>query len=237
MSNLNDEELKRALQGVSSAFLVPFIDDVEDFVWESIWHDVKGIPAPNRLARSKRLFDVVNNQTREGWSAKTLKIPGNLIEGKEYEFVIQRADVIKKQELLGFSDLSVQESDPQTLGNAVLTHWRMKVEHDAQFQGVEDPKTAVLLKNEKRTSFIIIEEELSLPNNSEIEWNWTNESKVGLQGRNIQRNRIQFRWYPNQTQLFERNVIPQNPTRFNIVPNEIQPAELRELFRKAGYIS
>ena len=66
------EKLKKALQAI---YTVPFIDDVEDFIWEAIFCYVKNIPLVDPLTniRKKRLFDIVDPSTSVGWSAKALQ--------------------------------------------------------------------------------------------------------------------------------------------------------------------
>ncbi len=229
--HVNEEEARRALEGISSAYSTPYIDDVEDYVWESIWTYAKGLPSSDRLHRSKRLFDVVDPATGRGWSAKTLVV-ADLTPGREFEFVIQRADIIKKQLELGFSGLSISVSSAQDLGDAVLAHWRRKVIEDSAFQGVSDPMVAILLKNRSRTRFAVIEEPLPVPRDDEITWQFTRDDRTGLQGRSVQSGSVLFRWYPNQTQLFERRTVPESrvevtPTVQMLSPEEFHAAILR----------
>ncbi|NJN94495.1 MAG: hypothetical protein HC875_10575 [Anaerolineales bacterium] len=72
MYYLNDEEKKRLAEGIRAAFAVPFIDDVEDFIWEAIFAYAKGIETTDPLnnIRSKRLFDVIDKEHKIGWSVK-----------------------------------------------------------------------------------------------------------------------------------------------------------------------
>jgi len=62
MYYLTDEEESRLQAGLQTAFAIPFIDDVEDFVWEAIFAYAKNIPLPDPLfnTRYKTLFDVVD---------------------------------------------------------------------------------------------------------------------------------------------------------------------------------
>lgn len=233
---LSEREVSVIKESVQAAYLIPFIDDVEDFVWEAVWYEAKGLLLNERLARSKRLFDVVDTKSNVGWSAKTLVV-SDTDPGRQIEFVIQRADVIKKQETLGFSGLSIHGSSPQDLGNAVMAHWRQKVEGDSTYQEVTDPRVAILLKNKARTSFAVIEGELSVPHDDEISWFWTDpNSKGGLQGRNNLSGIVQFRWYPNQTQLFERMLITQDTNHFTLDPTMLSLAELLMAMKLAGHM-
>lgn len=234
---ISDFELAILSRSVETAYLIPYIDDVEDYVWEAIWHEAKELTLGEGLARTKRLFDVVDVDSYVGWSAKTLvTVGGNLEPGRAFEFVIQRADVIKKQAELGFRGLSL-DSDPQVLGAAVMAHWRAKVLGDAEYQGVEYARMAILLKNRTRTEFSVMDEELHLPNDDELVWDWTNASRTGLQGRDAHDDFVRYRWYPNQTQLFERMRIPQTARTFELTPRKLELAELLAVFQRAGYIS
>lgn len=233
ISDLEKDVIQRSVQ---AAYLVPFIDDVEDFVWEAIWYETKGLLLEHRLARSKRLFDVVDTVSRVGWSAKTLVVPDTGL-GRQVEFVIQRADIIKKQEQLGFSSLTIAHSSPQDLGDAVLAHWRSKVENDAIIQDVIHPKIAILLKNKSRTDFAVIEDQLTVPYDDEISWFWTDSrSRVGLQGRNMNTGLVQYRWYPNQTQLFERMEITADTARFRVEPRMLTLPQLLQAMKLAGHL-
>lgn len=234
---LTELEIEIIKESVQAAYLIPFIDDVEDFVWEAVWYETKGLLLNQRLARSKKLFDVVDTVTKIGWSAKTLVVP-DTATNRQIEFVIQRADIIKKQEKLGFTGLSIEASPPQDLGNAVLTHWRNKVDEDAKLQQVTDQRLAILLKSKSLTSFAVIEDVLAVPSNDEISWFWTDaNTKVGLQGRNITNGLIQYRWYRNQTQLFERLAITDDAKRFEIDPKMLSLAELLLMMRTAGHMN
>lgn len=211
MSELDAKVTERLSQALSYCYSVPFIDDVEDFVWESVWSYGVGLESPDPLNRTKRLFDVTDVSSSKGWSAKTLV--WKFETAKEFEFVIQRADVFKKAKDLGFEGLN-EKSDPQRIGDAVLEHWTRKVKEDMLFQGVEDPRVAILLKNLAAKNFnvilkwCVIEEPLLIPAREEIRWNWTNDDQVGLQGTRISDGFVIFRWYKNQKQLFERMRIP-----------------------------
>jgi len=210
---ISQEVLSRLDLGLSYCYSIPFIDDVEDFVWESVWSYGVGLPNPDPLNRSKKLFDVTDPRNGVGWSAKTLV--WSFERSRECEFVIQRADVFKKASQLGFSHLSV-DSDPEVIGAAVMEHWRRKVVDDQQAQGVTDPRLVVLLKQIKSSGdqislrWAVIEEELEIPEPEEILWTWTNEQKLGLQGKRKSDGFVKFRWYSNQKQLFERLQFPVN---------------------------
>ncbi|GAB4415199.1 MAG: hypothetical protein Fur0044_10230 [Anaerolineae bacterium] len=102
MYSLNDEEKKRLAEGIRAAFAIPFIDDVEDFIWEAIFAYAKGIETtdPLKNIRSKRLFDVIDKERKIGWSVKAVQRAIYL--PCDHEVVIQRADIFKKAIRLGF---------------------------------------------------------------------------------------------------------------------------------------
>lgn len=213
---ISDVELERSQHAVGVAYSVPIIDDVEDYVWESIWSYVKDLPELDGLTRKKLLFDVVDSQRKIGWSAKTLTLNNGILDpGREFEFVIQRANVINKREQLGFPNLSL-EDDPQIIGDAVMEHWRQKIHADATIQGVENFRISILLKNKARCSFSVLDEKLDVPENSDIIWTWSNDNRLGVQGRSKKENMIKYKWYHGQTQLFERMRIPETARRFSV---------------------
>lgn len=194
---LTANEYDRIKDAITAAYKVAFIDDIEDFTWEVIWAYAQGLPVPSR-DRTKDLFDVVDPAGAIGWSAKTLVWPN--IYASTCEFVIQRADVIKKGELLGFSGLTLA-AKPQDLGDAVMTHWRMKIHADMRKQRVSDPRLALLLKSKDRRLMVPYEEPLPVPELRDVTWGWSNSAQNGLLGR--VGGRLKYRWYPNQKQLFE----------------------------------
>jgi len=68
LTTVQKERLRNAIQ---AAFSVPFIDDIEDFIWEAIFAHAKSIPLQDPLTttRSKQLFDLVDPNNNIGWSA------------------------------------------------------------------------------------------------------------------------------------------------------------------------
>lgn len=227
---LNDEEKQRLQKGILAAFAIPFIDDVEDFIWEVIFSNVKGVPLVDTLTniRSKRLFDVVDKETSIGWSAKALqKMP---VVGRSYEVVIQRADIFKKSESLGFEGLTIN-SPEEDLGSALWKHWYSeKVQKDAAFQGVSDPRVCILMKSASRRTnertYAYYEDDIRLYDQHELAWKWTNETRTGLQGSRRIDNAIVFRWYPNQKHLFERFILPADAYIFTLTPRRLPLAEM-----------
>lgn len=199
-----DSDVEARLRAaLTSCFATPFIDDVEDFVWESVWAYAMRLALPDPLSRTKRLFDVVDVKNHIGWSAKTLKWATS---ASSCEFVIQRADVFKKADELGFKGLTI-DSPAQRIGDAVLTHWLQKVNSDSSVQGVKDKRVCILFKDQSRRNLSVAEGALHIPDHGDISWNWTDNTKTGLQGKHPDGS-VVYRWYRNQKQLFERMNMP-----------------------------
>jgi hypothetical protein len=207
---LSKEEFIRFERGIRATLATPFIDDLEDFVWEAVFSYIKNLPLidPLTTIRSKRLFDVVDAQHQIGWSAKALQWA--IYPGCEFELVIQRADIFKKYQILGFSEGLTLTTNPQVLGAALLQHWYTKVKVDALAQNVTDMRVCILLKSRDRRRFAFYENKLEIYQLDELEWRWTNETSTGLQGVRKSDSFVVFRWYPNQKQLFERFKLPEN---------------------------
>jgi hypothetical protein len=223
VNELDASELIRLRRGLEFCYSVPFIDDVEDFVWESLWSFVKGLPMPDPLARTKLLFDVTDASSKTGWSAKTLLWPSD--KSQYVEFVIQRADIFKKRDELGFPTLN-PKSDPAELGSAVLEHWRRKVEGDAKRQNVESRRQVILLKKKSRREFAVLDDQLEIPKTDELDWKWTDADQTGLQGFNKASGKTVYRWYQNQKQCFERIELNAEVPKLTIDPKIKSPYEL-----------
>lgn len=216
---LTNDELSRIEQGLKAVIAIPFIDDIEDYIVEALLEYTRNIEGidPFNNTRSKRLYDVVDTRTQIGYSVKSLKWAFRENVETEFELVIQRADIFKKAADLGFPSLNVN-SEPQTLGAALLEHWRRKVEDDAIFQNVSSKRIFVLLKSTNNRKFAFFEEDIRLYSPSELTWRWTDETKTGLQGIRNEDQMCVYRWYPNQKQFFERFVLPTNIQTLNIEP-------------------
>ncbi len=225
LSSRELEKLKKALEAI---YTVPFIDDVEDFIWEAIFCYVKNIPLVDPLTniRKKRLFDIVDPSTSVGWSAKALQSGVDI--SRHFELVIQRADIFKKSQELGFNSLSMA-SPPEDLGLALLRHWYGKVYEDAEAQGVTNRRMCILVKSKDRKTYGFLEEDLSDYEPPELYWIWTNETKTGLQGIRKKDKFCVFRWYPNQKQFFERFILPEDTRIFSIEPTRLPMDEVVDL--------
>ncbi len=209
-------EQQRLERTVSALLQIPFIAGVEGYVFESLFHFIKGLPLsnPHAVRRSKTLFDCVDATERIGWSLKAVqKNPS----ARGFELVVQRADVLKKKTLLGLPDLHAT-SEPAQLGLAVLRHWNMKIEADMLRQGVREARIAVLLKSVNHRKYAYLEQTLQRYTPDELIWTWTDATQTGLQARDVLNNAIVFRWYPNQKQLFESFILPPDAFRFEVNP-------------------
>ena len=227
MYRLTDKEAKRPKDGLHTAYGCPFVDDVEDFIFEAILSYVKGLPIVDPLVvRSKRLFDVVDTVKKIGWSVKThKKTTRNLVPGYIAEIVVQRANVFGKGEALGYGKLN-KRSVPSALGNALLNHWNAKIREDAEFQGVNSKRVCILVKSKDRRRFAVLEEDIVEYNEREIEWKWTKEDRVGLQGCRISDGLCVFKWYPSGAQLFERFTLPEDIQIFEVKPRRVEMAKI-----------
>lgn len=132
-------EKKKLQQTIQAALSVPFIAGIEGYVWESIFHFVKGLALPNPHSdkRKKLLFDAVDSKHKRGWSLKAVQKAPRV--GMNFALVIQRADVLQKRVELGIADLTL-DSPPTQLGHAILAHWNRKIVRDMQTQGITQPR-------------------------------------------------------------------------------------------------
>ena len=228
---LTEVQKQRLKNGVRAALAIPLIDSLEDFIWEGIFCYTKEVEFVDPLVgiRSKRLFDVVDNTKKIGWSAKALQ--WNMKEGSEFELVIQRADVFKKRVALGFPSLKMSSSADH-IGAALLKHWQDKVSEDATIQRVSDKRVCILIKNVANTKFAYFEEELKIYKPNELSWKWTDSTKTGLQGIRKRDNFCIYRWYPNQKQFFERFNFEKGNFIFEIEPKRIGLNEIIDLLNQ-----
>lgn len=213
---LTDLELLRLKNGLQASMATFFVDSIEDYIWEAVFSYTKQITFVDPLdqIRKKLLYDVVDNEKKIGWSAKTIQLGGQIQINGGFEVVIQRADIFDKSHLLGFGNLT-KETKPEILGKALLKHWRAKVIEDARLQGVEDKRVCILLKG-KNYTFGYLEESLYEHTDDEFVWNWTNSAKKGLQGKLKSSGQLMYRWYPSGYQLFEHFIIPSDIQVFEL---------------------
>jgi hypothetical protein len=60
--SLQPDQQQKLMQALQAIFALPFVDDVEDFIWEALFAYLKDIPLvdPLKQIRSKKLFDVID---------------------------------------------------------------------------------------------------------------------------------------------------------------------------------
>lgn len=226
--SLSAAEKGRLREGLLAAFSVPVIDDVEDYVWEAVFHHVKNIELvdPIKQGRTKQLFDAVAEDGR-GWSLKTLVWENQEI-GSSFEFVIQRADVFKKARDLGFSRGLSSSSAPRSLGKALVRHWNAKFEKDSAEQDVSDPRVCILLKDSARRNFTYVEFAYPPLKEDDYTWRWARTGGAGLKG--IRDDRTRFKWYHGQKQFFEVFQIPEQAYKFEL---DWRRPSLKDFIKKA----
>jgi hypothetical protein len=230
---LSSEERARLTQVIRAALAVPFIAGVEGFVWEAVFHHVKGLPMPDPHAdlRKKLLFDAVDDKTGIGWSLKAVqKTP---TAGATFEVVIQRADVMKKRAALGFPKLTL-DSSPRTIGAAVLKHWQDKIRADSQSQKVTHPCIAILLKSRNHRQYALLEQDIARYRNDELSWSWTDKQHNGLQAKRKGTNVVVYRWYPNQKQLFEVFTLAEKSFHFEVASTRVDPVRFVDLLARSS---
>lgn len=225
---LSENELSRIKSALKTAIAIPFIDDIEDYILEAIWEYTKNINGtdPFYHTRSKKLYDVVDTYSHTGWSVKSIQ--WSFYDLCQFELVIQRADVFKKADTLGFPPLN-KNSDPNLIGSALLAHWRSKVEADALSQNVTSKRILILLKSTDKRHFALLEEDIRLYTPDEILWQWTNSAKNGLQGIRKSDHMCIYRWYPSQKQFFERFVLPTSAQKIDLTPLRLTKAQLIDI--------
>ena len=225
---LSDKELSRMKAGLRAAIAIPFIDDIEDYIVEAIWEYTKEIEGidPFYHIRSKKLYDVVDNRTKTGWSIKSIQWP--FYNNCEFELVIQRADVFKKALNLGFESLDIN-SEPNLIGAALLKHWQLKVLEDAAAQEVNSKRILVLLKTIDKKQYAVFEEDIRQYAPTELYWEWTSPSKNGLKGYQRSDQRCVYQWYPSQKQFFERFVLPESTQKIEISPLRLKKAQVVDI--------
>lgn len=230
--NFTSEELQRFQDALSVCYAFPFIDGIEDYIVEAVLEYARKIDGPDPVVetRSKKLYDVVDEVRHIGWSVKSIQLSN--LNRREFELVIQRADIFKKANELGYSELNIN-TPPQILGEAVLKHWKKKVEEDAEAQNVKERRVFIMLKSKKPSrKYALYEAPLIVPESDDIIWRWTDESKSGLQGKCAKTGRTIFRWHPNQKQVFEFFTLPETTRTFEIKSIRFRKEEVVHLLKK-----
>lgn len=145
---LTEDEVERLQKAITATVATPIVGSIEDYSWEAIFHYTKDISLLDpSLGRSKLLYDAVDQKTATGWSLKSLQVD-NLEIASPFSFVIQRADILKKSEQLGFPGLT-ENSPPSDLGNAIVQHWNQKIYSSRLEQEVINSYESILLKTKK----------------------------------------------------------------------------------------
>ncbi|MEM7714967.1 MAG: hypothetical protein AAF349_15545 [Cyanobacteria bacterium P01_A01_bin.68] len=227
---LTNEEIERLRQGIIATIASPVIGSIEDYAWEAIFHYVKNLPMSDPASgRSKLLYDAVDRENAIGWSLKSLQ-KTNLLVGSSFSFVIQRADVIKKADLLGFPGLT-EKSPPQQIGAAIIKHWNEKIISSRLAQAVRASYEGILLKTIKGTEYVYCEFALEPLEVDAFSWNWTTDRKTGKSGAGLQgsiEGNVELVWYKNQKQLFRARTIPEQATRITVKRYRLNPAKYVE---------
>ena len=86
-----------------------------------------------------------------------------------------------------------------------------------------------MLKSKNRKNYVYLEEKLIEYKENDLKWDWTDETKTGLQARRIKDNVLVFRWYPNQKQFFERFIFPKDAYKFCIEPKRLVADDVVEI--------
>ncbi|MEA5593676.1 hypothetical protein [Rivularia sp. UHCC 0363] len=227
---LTNEEIERLKQGIIATIASPVIGSIEDYAWEAIFHYVKNLPMLDPASgRSKLLYDAVDRENAIGWSLKSLQ-KSNLLVGSSFLFVIQRADVIKKADLLGFPGLT-EKSSPQEIGADVIKHWNEKIITSRLAQAVRTSYEGILLKTIKGIEYVYCEYPLEPLQADTFSWNWTTNKNTGKLGAGLQGSiagNIELVWYKNQKQLFRARTIPEQSVRINVKRYRLNPAKYVE---------
>lgn len=227
---LTNEEIERLKEGIIATIASPVIGSIEDYAWEAIFHYVKNLPILDPASgRSKLLYDAVDVENRIGWSLKSLQ-KNNLSVGSPFLFVIQRADVVKKADSLGFPGLT-EKSPPQDIGAAIIKHWNEKIITSRLAQDVRTSYEGILLKTIKGTEYVYCEFSLEPLESDAFSWNWTTDRKTGFSGAGLQgsiEGNLELVWYKNQKQLFRARTIPQQAAPIIVKRYRLNPTQYVE---------
>ncbi len=188
---------------------IPLIHQIGGFVLEAACAYALGLGRPKS---NKKLFDIVDHDTKTGWSIKSIK--HDLHANANIEYVIQRANAYGKSEPYGFGKISAR-SDPQTIGKVVLSLWNQKVNADAKAQGVINKRKLILVRD-SLDNVALFEDELSTFSLESLTWRWTSHGKAGLQGLFPGSDETVLRWHPSGTQLFERVCLPETFSKVSL---------------------
>ena len=96
-------------------------------------------------------------------------------------------------------------------------------------QNVTDRRVMVLLKTEDKRHFAVFEEDIKQYTPEEMFWEWTSASKNGLKGYRKSDGMCIYRWYPSQTQFFERFVLPKGTQTIDITPVRMSKSQVVDI--------
>jgi hypothetical protein len=223
-SLLEPGALERVQKGIAVFLSLPFNPTVSGASWEGIFaHGVGGAVSgtggvPGGKG-SKTLFDVVRGET--GWSCKTLLMPGHDPRGRELEFVIKRADVLRKYGL--------EMVDPYELADRIMSDRNDEYTKSADAQGVSDPRVGILLRDRAQRHFAYWEEDYGLFELDEYDWTWGSDQQISVVARHKTDGFMKFRWYRSGAQLFEVFKVPNDALLFDVEWRPHEPEEIWEL--------
>ena len=203
---LTENEIEKLRLAIIATVASPMIGSIEDYTWEAIFHYVKNITLSDpALGRSKLLYDAVDPLTATGWSLKSLQLP-NLKTIHSFSFVIQRADIVKKANQLGFPGLS-ENSSPHELGTAIIQHWNEKIISSKIAQSVNNSYESILLKTIKGDEYMYCEFPLQPFDPNVFSWDWTVEKHTGKIGAGLQgriSDKLELVWAPRKIERFDK---------------------------------
>jgi hypothetical protein len=211
-------EFKNLKSNIELALSMPFIGPIDGELWERVLADVKGA----EQFSSKKLFDLVDRSTKEGWSVKT--IFGKPLRGAIVSPIIARIRVFELYDL----DL---DSDPQVIGDSLIEFWNDKVKTHSKLQNVEDKFISILIKGTDLVNFAYFEKRIDVYNPDDFIWSWSEPRKdyqPGLVGFPKNRDYWKFRWEPTGHQFFEKWLIPPEAHVFKI---EVKKKSVEDLKR------
>ncbi len=218
---MTKEIKKKIKQNVELMLSMPFVGKLVGENWEHLVadaHNMSHIP-------KKLLFDVIDVKNSIGLSVKTIFGDPNI--GSRAEPIIARANIFNKANELGFDELSIRDHS-KYIGDAIIRFWNNKVEKDAKALKIKKKKISILVKSRDLSSFAYFEKDIDIYDENDFEWAWTDNKKLGLQGKKKNTDYWKFRWSSTENQLVERWLIPRGAYIFKITPKHFTMSELKE---------
>ena len=166
-------------------------------------------------------------------------MPSRLETGSTFEVVLARAAVeskAKRRRAFHAKDreemIDLASAEPDVVGAAVLRVRRDVLDYSTEQQGVTDPREGMLLRSRDNREFVYFEHALRVEADEQVEWRWSSEDRLGLQG--WVNGKIAYRWYQSGGQLFGCYSVPPTSQRFKI---DWRPATWDELIEFTGRLS